>query len=381
MCLVVKITDAGKGSSVVQAWTPEESFGQSAPRRDPAVEAFLIGQTGAMSALKDLIALVAPSDAPVLIHGETGSGKELVARAIHLSSRREGVQVAVNCAAIPAELLESELFGHEKGAFTGADRQRIGYVEQAESGTLFLDEIGELPLALQAKLLRVLEHRTIQRVGGSGEMQVNFRLVSATNRDLEQAVRDGKFRADLYHRLNTFPLGLPPLSARTSDIPLILSHLEDQYLDTYPGARPPAFSPEAVRMLSRHSWPGNVRELRTVFDRACVLFAGRVVDAEHVSNNLLTFAPPDLMAPAPVTPPNDSTPAALPDPAKLGAAVMADGGVKLKQYLKDVESAVIEAVLAANDGHVSHTAAALGIQRTTLIEKIKKLGLRRDPPV
>lgn len=351
------------------------------PRRDPAVEAFLIGQTDAMSALKDLIALVAPSDAPVLIHGETGSGKELVARAIHLSSGRSGVQVAVNCAAIPAELLESELFGHEKGAFTGADRQRIGYVEQAENGTLFLDEIGELPLALQAKLLRVLEHRTIQRVGGSGEMQVDFRLVSATNRDLEQAVRDGKFRADLFHRLNTFPLGLAPLSERTPDIPLILAHLEEQYLDLYPEARPPAFSPEAVRMLSRHSWPGNVRELRTVFDRACVLFAGRVVEGHHVSDNLLTFSPPDIAIPVPETAVLDVSHSTLPDPAQLGAAAMAEGGVQLRQYLKDVESAVIEAVLAANDGHVSHTATALGLQRTTLIEKIKKLGLRRDPPV
>ena len=225
---------------------------------------FIIGESAKMLELKSLVKVVGPSLAPVMLTGETGVGKDVVAQDIHRQSLRSGPFVAINCAAIPAELLESELFGYEKGAFTGADRARMGRFEMSNGGTLFLDEIGDMPLALQSKLLRTLENHCIQRIGGNREIKLDLRLICATHQNVEQMVEDGRFRADLYYRLATFQMKVPPLSERREDIALLLEVMMASYLERQPGAVPPRFSPAAVEALKGHDWPGNVRELRNV---------------------------------------------------------------------------------------------------------------------
>ena len=238
------------------------------------IDDIIIGQSAPAKELKKLIAVVAEAPTSVLVLGETGTGKELVARAIHAASGRRGRLVSVNCAAIPSELLESEIFGHEKGAFTGADKPREGRVELAHGGTLFLDEIGDMPLPLQTKLLRVLEDRTVQRVGGNDEIEVDFRLVCATHQDIQAQVDDGAFRADLYYRINVFPIQVPSLAQRQVDIPLIAGAIMRQLSDGRDAAVP-AMDDSAMAELSRYPWPGNIRELRNVLERALVMFPQR----------------------------------------------------------------------------------------------------------
>ncbi|MEY4696483.1 MAG: hypothetical protein RIT14_911, partial [Pseudomonadota bacterium] len=321
----------------------------------------------------------AVSDAAVLVRGPTGAGKELVAEAIHRASGRTGALVAVNCAAIPAELLESELFGHERGAFTGADRARPGRIEQAAGGTLFLDEIGDMPLALQAKLLRVLETRRIQRVGASSEQMVDFRLVSATHRDLTKAVDTGIFRADLFFRISVFPLTVPSLAERTADIPQILARLIEGHCAANPALEAPHFDAGAVRALSAHSWPGNIRELKNVLMRAFVMLPGRMVTARHVRDNLLGMAMPDPETDGASLPepPAPQLPGVLPDPSQFHDALTRLGDIDLRGYIRDIEVALIEAALDKRQGNVAQAAEALRLRRTTLIEKMKKFGIRR----
>ena len=342
------------------------------------INQLITGSSAAMQRLKRLIATVAVSDAPVMVQGETGAGKELVAEAVHRASGRSGALIAVNCAAIPSELLESELFGHEKGAFTGADRQRIGLIEQANGGTLFLDEIGDMPPALQTKLLRVLESRRVQRVGASVANPVDFRLVTATHRNLEARVADGTFRADLFYRINVFPLMLPSLAERAVDIPAILARMISDRMAENPALDAPHFDQSALRALAVHPWPGNVRELRNVLARAFVLFPGRVVTARHVRENLLQLAMPDLASdeaalPEPPAPHEQG----LPAPSQFHDALGQNGDLDLRGYLRDIEVALIEAALDNREGCVSQAADALRLRRTTLIEKMKKYGIRR----
>jgi sigma-54 dependent transcriptional regulator, flagellar regulatory protein len=348
----------------------------------------IVGSSPPIVRMRQLISMVASTAGSVLVLGPTGAGKELVAEAIHRESGRRGKLVSLNCAAIPSELLESELFGYEKGAFTGADRQRLGRFEQAENGTLFLDEIGDLPLNLQTKLLRVLESRTVQRVGGREDIKLNFRLVCATHQFLSNKVEAGEFREDLYYRLNVFPIEVPPLADRSSDIPEILTVLsaarrcEDANVDA------PSFDTSALHALCTHKWPGNVRELRNVVDRAFILFGGREVTGRHVQENLLHMRVPD----ASLSDDQDvvweemgglegltdfSTDGALPKPEDYRTWFEHFDEIDLRRLIRDIEVVLIEAALEKFGGSVSRAAEALKLRRTTLIEKMKKLMIDR----
>jgi len=335
------------------------------------------GASTVMQAMKRLLVTLAPADGPVLVTGPSGSGKELVAEALHRLSGRKGEFVAVNCAAIPAELLEGELFGTERGAYTGADKARAGLIEQAQGGTLFLDEIGDMPLALQAKILRVLETRSVRRLGGAAPVQLDFRLVAATHRDLANLASIGAFREDLFYRLSVFPLAVPPLAARLTDLPDILVRMLDERADACPGTALPEFDATAIRALAGHDWPGNVRELRSVILRACLLFPGARVGAREVRENLLTFCSPPPVAqgearPAP-PPPAES---GLPEAGAFSDALLNGAGdLDLRGYLRDIEVSLIEAALTRNDKCVSRTADKLRLRRTTLIEKMRKYGI------
>ena len=284
----------------------------------------------------------------MLILGESGTGKELLARAIHLASpRRENTFVPVNCTAIPADLLESELFGHEKGAFTGATRSRIGKFEQADSGTLFLDEIGEMRMDLQAKLLRSLQEREIERVGGSTSVQVDVRVIAATNRDLQKAIEENAFREDLYYRLSVIPLRLPPLRERRDDIPFLADH----FLSKHSPDRTMRIDADAMELLVAYDWPGNVRELENAIERAVVL------------SEEATIAPDVL--PTEVIRPKAET------YGELGLT-LPDRGFSLDE----LERELIVAALEKHGGNQTRAAAYLGITRPTLIYRMEKYGIR-----
>ncbi len=241
----------------------------------------LVGQSAAIERIRQLIQKVAPTDARVLITGESGVGKEVVARHIHAQSRRaSGPFVAVNCGAIPSELIESELFGHEKGAFTSATRQHKGKFEQAHEGTLFLDEIGEMPLSAQVKLLRAIEERAITRVGGEKKIPVDVRIVAATNKDLRKEIEAGRFRADLFHRLNVIEIHIPPLRERKEDIPLLVEHFLKEFEQQ--GLKPKRFPPETIQALQEYSWPGNIRELKNAIERLLIVVEGDTVTPQDV---------------------------------------------------------------------------------------------------
>ncbi|MBI5551036.1 MAG: sigma-54-dependent Fis family transcriptional regulator [Desulfobacterales bacterium] len=311
----------------------------------------IIGKSQAMKALMEMLAMAAPSEATVLITGESGTGKELIARSLHLNSpRKDYPLVTVNCAAITETLLESELFGHEKGAFTGADRRREGRFMQANKGTIFLDEIGEMSAMMQAKLLRVLQEREIQRVGGDQVLPVDVRIVTATNRDLQTEVTAGRFREDLFYRLNVMQLHVPPLRDRRDDIPLLANHFLEKYAarnrKTAKG-----FSPLAMDMLIKYDWRGNVRELENIVERAVILMTG-----EHVTENQL---PLNISQEHPDN----------------GQAVFAGKPFTEGAHsLEEIEKEAILTALKAADGNKSETARRLGITRKTLHNKLKTYG-------
>lgn len=348
---------------------------------DPArtvLDRMVPGEAPVMLRMKRLVQAVAPTAAPVLVQGPSGCGKELVAQALHRLSGRTGALVAVNCAAIPADLLEGELFGRERGAFTGADQARAGLIEQAADGTLFLDEIGDMPMALQAKLLRVLETREVRRLGASTLTKVDFRLVAATHRDLGTLVAAGAFREDLFFRLAVFPVSVPALADRPGDIPLLVRRLLDEQAAATPVAPLPEFDASAMRALAGHPWPGNVRELKTVVQRACLLFPGQVVSAQQVLANLLRFALPEDATGVPG--------AAQVLPVRAGDATVAEtlrrsltehGRLDLRGILRDIEVALIDEALHRSGTCVTHAAISLGLHRTTLIEKMRKHGMMR----
>lgn len=348
----------------------------------------ILGSSPAVLQLRRLIEMVAPSLGPVMVLGQTGAGKDLVAQEIHRLSKRSGKLVAINCAAIPAELLESELFGYEKGAFTGADRARQGRFEESSGGTLFLDEIGDMPLALQSKLLRTLETHTIQRVGGGKEIALDLRLICATHQNIEKMVEEGRFRADLYYRLAVFPISVPSLADRKSDIPALVQAMVEAYCSRAGSTAPPNFSAAALETLKEHAWPGNVRELRNLVERAFILFAGADVTAQNVRENLLQLRLPggddeasvlwdETEALTRAMPEFSTESRRPPSPEAFRTWFEYHNDIDLRGFLRDVEVVLIEAALEAKDGCVSHAADAVKLRRTTLIEKMKKLMIER----
>jgi DNA-binding NtrC family response regulator len=313
----------------------------------------MVSASPAMREVMAQIDHVAAAETRVCIRGETGTGKELVARALHeKSARHSGPFVSLNCAAVPAELMESELFGHEKGAFTGAAARHIGKFEQAQGGTLFLDEIGDMPLGMQAKLLRVLEEREIERVGGGQPLPVDVRVIVATHRNLEEQVRQGTFREDLYHRVFVFPIVLPPLRDRREDIRVLAEHFVRQLAEQN-NWKPKTFSREAVEALERYSWPGNIRELRNVVERVMLLAPGDAVDAATIERAL---------------------PQTLPA-AGNGALVLEAANGTLAERVDSFERATILAELKRNRHHMTNTAKALGLERSHLYKKCQQLGI------
>jgi DNA-binding NtrC family response regulator len=332
---------------VRRAWekrqlSKENEFLHSRLQRVDAVPE-IITQHAAMQAVLQLVERLARSDAAVLVTGESGTGKELIAKAVHrLSPRADAPLVDINCAAIAENLMESELFGHEKGAFTGALGRKTGLFEMAAGGTLFMDEIGELDPKLQGKLLRALETGTFFRVGGTQKVEVNVRIIAATNKDLAKAVQDGTFRQDLFYRINTLNISLPPLRDRALDIPLIADH----FLHRYGGANPPKLSDEAVAALQAYQWPGNVRELRNVIERAVLLANGGVIYARDLPLTATT----------------------------VGEPARAAGG---ELTLEELERRHIEAVLHQANWHQGKAATVLGISSKTLYRKIREYGFVR----
>ncbi len=339
-----------------------------APHRMARVSAELIGASPSIRALREAIARVSPTEATVLITGPSGSGKENAARAVHAASlRAAGPFEAVNCGAIPLELAEAELFGAEAGAYTGATRTRIGRLEAANGGTLFLDEIGDLPLALQVKLLRALETRSIERLGGGRPVPVDFRLVAATNVDLENAMERGQFRADLYWRLAVVLLELPPLSERAEDIEALVGHFAGQLRQRL---HLPA---EGLERLQAHGWPGNLRELRNLVERALAL-GERVLTAEAV-DRLLQPRRRSIGSwlETPVAPALARASTLAQDLSPLARSLPA---VQLKALLAQAEASLIAQALEASNGTIAESARLLGLKRTTLVEKLRRLGLK-----
>jgi len=316
----------------------------------------IIGQSAALKKILQQVATVAPTDSAVLLCGETGTGKELIARAIHnLSGRRERTLVKLNCAAIPTGLLESELFGHEKGAFTGAIAQRIGRFELANKGTLLLDEVGEIPLDLQPKLLRVLQEQEFERLGSSRTIKTDARLIAATNVDLPQMVADKKFRSDLFYRLNVFPITIPPLRERVDDIPLLIGYFAQKHALRM-NKRVDEISKETVDALCSYPWPGNVRELENFIERSVILSSGSELQAPLSELTLTTSMPV-----------NSGTPASAPAPAATARS------------LEDVERRHIAEILEQTRGVIGGKGGAaeiLGLPTSTLRNRMKKLGLR-----
>jgi sigma-54 dependent transcriptional regulator, flagellar regulatory protein len=390
-----RLVSAVDSNIAASAIAPDETSA-----RLPSGTSSLIQHTGA------LIRQVAQHDSTVLVLGESGTGKEVAARAIHdLSPRRSRPFVALNCGAVPAELLESELFGHEKGAFTGAISTRKGRFEIAEGGTLFLDEIGDMSPSMQVKLLRVLQERVFERVGNHVPTRCNVRIIAATHRNLEEAIGRGAFREDLFHRLNVFPIEMPSLRARIQDLP----HLIDEFIaHNHAEGRPRVrLSGPALDALARCTWTGNVRELSNLIERLSILCGTRPVEIADLPPRYRPPGSGDAAAPAPLTnlvaeATAAAAPAALTEPQVLellqsepaaidlkslsaaGAepaalAELPDAGLDLRAHLAAIERALIEQALARSQGTVAHAARLLNLRRTTLVERLRKLGILSAP--
>ncbi len=357
----------------------------------------LVGTSEAMAQVRFLIEQVAKTPASVLVLGESGTGKEVVARNIHnLSDRAKESFVPVNCGAIPAELLESELFGHEKGAFTGAISTRKGRFELAEGGTLFLDEIGDMPQPMQVKLLRVLQERTFERVGGSKSIKANVRIIAATHQDLEEMIKEGGFREDLFYRLNVFPIETPALRERKEDIPLLLKELLTRF--EHEQSKTVRFTEKAIESLMEHPWAGNVRELSNLIERMLIMFGDQIVDVaelpykyQHIDaqvynpeypeelqeqdaiNDLFTGFDYDDECEASILDDNSENAQSV----EVNSAFLPNEGLNLKEHLADLEVSLINQSLLKHDYVVARAAETLGMRRTTLVEKMRKYDLHK----
>ena len=349
----------------------------------------LVGVSDAISEVRSLVSKVAPTEATVLLQGESGTGKEVIARLVHdCSERADGPFIPVNCGAIPGELLESELFGHEKGAFTGAVSARKGRFELAEGGTLFLDEIGDMPYEMQVKLLRVLQERSFERVGGGKTIKCNVRVVAATHQNLEQHVEDGKFRMDLYYRLNVFPLEIPALRERAADIEGLAQRFIDSFAEQ--GRGKIRVEDDAMAHLRLYAWPGNVRELGNLIERLTILNTDQVVfaadlPAKYQSDELSVAERPDNVEPLvdqfPETEPEDLTALFAPPPTIPVAPptpVHIEEPINLKQHMADTERALIISALEQTGWVNAHAAKLLTLQRTTLVEKMRKYDIKQE---
>ncbi len=361
-------------SALHQAEIYRETNTNAAEHRPVDLFRSLVGTSRAVQLVRKLIQQVANSEANVLILGESGTGKEVVARNLHYhSNRREQAFVPVNCGAIPADLLESELFGHEKGAFTGAISTRQGRFELAEGGTLFLDEIGDMSLNMQVKLLRVLQERTFERVGSNKSIESNVRIIAATHRNLEEAITEGNFREDLFYRLNVFPIEMPPLRDRVEDIPLLVNELIRRIEHEKRGSV--RLTQAAILSLCQYNWPGNVRELANLMERMAILFPFGVVDTRDLPEKFqndtvdLEFVPVSeaILLEQPMQQYSLDAEPRLPR-----------GGLDLKEHLSNLEVGYIKQALGDAHGVVAQAAKRLGMRRTTLVEKLRKYGLQRS---
>ncbi len=331
----------------------------------------LVGNSRGVIEVRKLIEQVANSEATVLILGESGTGKEVVARNLHYHSvRRDKPFVPINCGAIPSELLESELFGHEKGAFTGAISARRGRFEMAEGGTLFLDEIGDMPMSMQVKLLRVLQERTFERVGGNKELKADVRVIAATHQNLEELIKDGSFREDLYYRLNVFPIDMPPLRERMDDVPLLVNELIARMENEKRGSV--RFTPAAMMALCQYRWPGNVRELSNLLERMVIMYPYGIVDVTDLPEK---FRPTGTVS---EDAPSIHFEQHLMPSADFQTSRLPREGIDLKEHISSMECSLIKQALDDAGGVVAHAAKRLKMRRTTLVEKLRKYGLQRN---
>lgn len=346
-------------------------------RREVNLFRSLVGTSRGVQQVREMMTQVADKEVTVMIQGESGTGKEVVARNLHYNShRRHKPFVPVNCGAIPAELIESELFGHEKGAFTGAITSRAGRFEMAEGGTLFLDEIGDLPLNMQVKLLRVLQERTFERVGGNKTFNCDIRVIAATHRNLEQMIEENTFREDLYYRLNVFPIEMPPLRERSEDVPVLLNELIARLENEKRGSI--RFNSAAVMSLVRHDWPGNVREMANLVERLAIMHPYGVVGVQELPLKYRHVDDDDeSVLPLPALPESESFSITHSEQA----ALLPVNGLDLKEYLTELERNLIQQALDDAQGVVARAAEKLHIRRTTLVEKMRKYKINKRESV
>ncbi|WP_040662434.1 sigma 54-interacting transcriptional regulator [Neptuniibacter caesariensis] len=338
----------------------------------------LVGASKPMAKVRRAMAQVASRDVNVLITGESGTGKEVVARNLHEHSiRKDGPFVPINCGAIPADLLESELFGHEKGAFTGAVSSRPGRFEMAEGGTLFLDEIGDMPLPMQVKLLRVLQERKFERIGGTKTLEADIRVIAATHKDLESMIETGEFREDLYYRLNVFPIEMPPLRERVEDLSALMDELLGRL--AVQGFERVRLQPSAIQSLLAHPWPGNVRELSNLIERLAIMYPNGVVGVSELPPRFQHVEEPNPERYQESVVEEDEGVSVMPHAglAQVALDLLPDDGIDLKSHLETIEKALIEQALSRCEGVVARAADILQIRRTTLVEKMRKYGIQR----